>query len=101
MRYPLRSTDLRPRSWPAPVFLAALLVSCGEKELPPSSGNTSSNAPPTAASPGSDTSPRLSAAAPKPDCQKLKGKWLRPDGGYVLEIKNADDAGRLEAFYFN
>ena len=27
---------------------------------------------------------------------------MRPDGGYILEIKSADDSsGKLEAFYFN
>ncbi len=33
--------------------------------------------------------------------QKLKGKWLRPDGGYVIEIKGVDDGGRLDAAYLN
>ncbi len=41
------------------------------------------------------------AAAAKPDFQKLKGKWLRPDGGYVIEITSVDDAGKLSAGYFN
>jgi len=45
------------------------------------------------------------AAAPatlaKPDFQKLNGKWLRPDGGYVIEIKSADSNGKLDAGYFN
>jgi hypothetical protein len=32
----------------------------------------------------------------------LSGKWLRPDGGYVLEIRSVDDAsGKLEAAYLN
>jgi hypothetical protein len=35
------------------------------------------------------------------DFQKLKGKWLRPDGGYVLEINGVDQAGKLEAAYLN
>ncbi|MCX6995942.1 MAG: hypothetical protein NTV49_02385 [Kiritimatiellaeota bacterium] len=32
---------------------------------------------------------------------KLPGKWLRPDGGYVLEIKAVAAAGQLDAAYFN
>jgi hypothetical protein len=32
---------------------------------------------------------------------KLKGRWLRPDGGYVLEVSNVDAAGKMEAGYFN
>ncbi len=35
------------------------------------------------------------------DLQKLNGRWRRPDGGYILEIKSVDPDGRLEAAYFN
>lgn len=37
----------------------------------------------------------------KPEFQKLKGKWLRPDGGYVIDIKSVDDGGKLDAAYLN
>ena len=33
--------------------------------------------------------------------EKLKGKWLRPDGGYVLELKRLLPQNELEAAYFN
>jgi hypothetical protein len=33
--------------------------------------------------------------------QRLVGRWLRPDGGYVLEIRRARADQRLEASYFN
>lgn len=33
--------------------------------------------------------------------QILKGSWVRPDGGYVLEVKNIDKNGSVSAFYFN
>ena len=33
--------------------------------------------------------------------EKLKGKWLRPDGGYVLELKRLLPENALEAAYFN
>jgi hypothetical protein len=36
-----------------------------------------------------------------PALEKLKGKWLRPDGGYILEIRNAAPDGKMEAAYFN
>jgi hypothetical protein len=32
---------------------------------------------------------------------KLKGKWGRPDGDYVLEIRTLLDGGALEVGYFN
>ena len=31
----------------------------------------------------------------------LKGRWLRPDGGYVLEIRAVDTGGKIDAGYFN
>lgn len=31
----------------------------------------------------------------------LKGRWLRPDGGYIIQIRNVDAAGKVDAGYFN
>ena len=31
----------------------------------------------------------------------LNGRWVRADGGYVLEIRSIDAAGKIEAAYFN
>ena len=39
-------------------------------------------------------------SAPK-DEQRLAGKWLRPDGGYMLELSNVKKDGALKAAYFN
>jgi len=41
------------------------------------------------------------AATPAGDWNKLRGRWLRPDGGYILEIRSVADDGRAEAAYFN
>jgi len=35
------------------------------------------------------------------DYKRLEGKWKRPDGGYVLELKEIDKDGTLKAAYFN
>ena len=32
---------------------------------------------------------------------KLNGRWLRPDGGYVLEIRSVDASGKIDAAYLN
>jgi len=32
---------------------------------------------------------------------RLVGRWLRPDGGYVIEIRSAQTNGVLDAAYFN
>ena len=36
-----------------------------------------------------------------PSPQRLIGRWLRPDGGYVLEIRSVHSDGAVEAAYFN
>ncbi len=43
-------------------------------------------------------SPAVSAAA---GINVLKGNWVRPDGGYMIEIKSIGPGGQLEAMYFN
>ena len=49
----------------------------------------------------------LAIAADKPqsagkiDEQRLIGRWVRPDGGYILELKEIRKNGNLKAAYFN
>jgi hypothetical protein len=31
----------------------------------------------------------------------LNGRWLRPDGGYILEIRDVDAGGKMDAAYLN
>jgi len=35
------------------------------------------------------------------DAKLLAGRWVRPDGGYVLELSLVEDDGTLSAAYFN
>ena len=37
----------------------------------------------------------------RPEFQRLKGRWQRPDGGYIVEVRSVDDTGRMDAAYFN
>jgi len=43
----------------------------------------------------------LSHAAGTGDLQALEGRWVRPDGGYVLELRDIRKNGDLKAAYFN
>jgi len=52
------------------------------------------------AAPVASNTPAAAANAGAP-FQAIIGKWLRPDGGYVLQIASADENGKLEAAYFN
>ena len=35
------------------------------------------------------------------DYENLIGQWVRPDGGYVLDIKSIESDGRIEMAYLN
>jgi hypothetical protein len=35
------------------------------------------------------------------DLQRLEGRWVRPDGGYLLELREIKKDGSLKALYFN
>jgi len=69
--------------------LCGLLLACGSKTEP--------SAPP----PALQTNAAPSAPAVASDLAKLVGRWQRPDGGYVLEIKNVDPSGKLDVAYYN
>ncbi|MGW8320615.1 MAG: hypothetical protein ACWGSD_03580 [Thermodesulfobacteriota bacterium] len=61
----------------------------------PTSGNTDRT-------PGPGTGRQADSAAPASvDFQVLVGKWVRPDGGYVISVRSVDPKGRVDAAYFN
>jgi hypothetical protein len=31
----------------------------------------------------------------------LEGRWLRPDGGYIVQIRSVEGSGKMDAGYFN
>ena len=35
------------------------------------------------------------------DFRTLSGRWLRPEGGYILEIRDVDAGGKMDAVYLN
>jgi hypothetical protein len=41
------------------------------------------------------------AAQVQSEFAPLKGRWMRPDGGYVIDIKAIDANGKMQAAYFN
>jgi hypothetical protein len=50
----------------------------------------------------SDSSSESNAPTAAPDnLRKLVGRWVRPDGGYVIDIRKVDVDGTLQAAYFN
>ena len=57
--------------------------------------------PPPVPVPATNANPTASAPVAAADLQKLIGRWLRPDGGYILEFKSVTPDGKLTASYLN
>lgn len=79
------------------LVLIATALSCGCADKPPPAATAAPSPPPAVPA----TSPAVPIPKPAPATDRLLGRWLRPDGGYVLEIKAATPAGLLDAAYFN
>ena len=71
------------------VILCGLVVSCGNK-------SDSASSPAAAGT----NAPAFTESV-KPEFSKLIGKWERPDGGYVLEVKSVDLSGKADVAYYN
>ena len=50
---------------------------------------------------GDKKAPSTEKPSVKVDPGKLIGNWLRPDGGYIIEINDMHEKGTLEARYLN
>jgi len=53
------------------------------------------------ASPASAQQAPKRTTAPAPSFEKLKGRWLRDSGGYVIEVRSVGPGGKVDAAYFN
>lgn len=47
------------------------------------------------------TNAAAALAKPNPAFEKITGRWERPDGGYILDLRNVDAEGKIEAGYYN
>lgn len=83
--------------------LAIVLVVNGCKKNEPAATAAASAETSPGASKTAPVAAAPSKAAPSvPDAvNKVTGRWVRSDGGYVLELRNPDLSGKLEAGYFN
>lgn len=75
------------------ILLAAALVFLGVIAL------KMAKSPAAPAAPAAAAAPAANGAAG--DMGRILGRWLRPDGGYVLELSKVLPDGRIEAAYFN
>ena len=49
----------------------------------------------------SQSGPATQVSRPASGVDILQGRWVRPDGGYVIAIKAVDAGGKLDASYAN
>jgi len=78
------------------ILLAALSVlatSCGD--------HSTANSADSKTNITSASATNATATKPSPQLEQLKGKWERPDGGYILEIRGVESDGKMDAGYFN
>jgi hypothetical protein len=81
---------LRPRFLPVLLGTLALLSGCQKAtEVEPAAAAASAPSPPV---PTVETPTAL---------QSVVGRWMREDGGYVLEIRGGTRGGTLDVAYFN
>lgn len=80
------------------IAAAGLLAACTRQE--PAAAAPAATSSATAPSPAAKA-PAAAAPAPTANVAKVKGRWLRPDGGYILAITAIEADGRAEAGYFN
>lgn len=78
----------RPWRWGTVVALSMLVLAAGSSAAPV---HAQTPAPPP------DTTAARSAA----EFSSLVGRWVRPDGGYVVTIKGVSADGKLDASYAN
>jgi len=81
------------------VAIGAVILVMANLRSPAQDQATKSDAPvPDAAVPRAQTT----EASDKPGgFENLIGRWLRPDGGYIIEIRNIGADGRMDAAYLN
>ena len=77
-----------------PVLTVGVIVAMAVVLLHGKRTSAQSPGPPAAQEP-------LTAPEAKGGFDRLKGRWLRPDGGYVIEIKAIDAGGKMVAAYLN
>ena len=97
---PTAAARRRRPPWALIVILAVAFAAVGALWWDHQRTVAATSSLPPSASGGGTNEPAVEATL-NPGFAKLKGKWLRPDGGYVIEIRSVEPGGKLDAAYFN
>jgi hypothetical protein len=88
------------------LFYALWIGQPAEKSAAGPPGASAVPAGPSVSNPAAESAPAHSReAGPEPAIplgfEVLRGRWLREDGGYVLELRGIGASGRMDAAYYN
>jgi hypothetical protein len=94
-----KTTPAKQRSWLSPLFFLTAAVVVLVVFI---SWRFNSLSVPFVSRPVKESSLVGPAAAEnRSEFQKLKGRWRRPDGGYIVAINSIAESGAVDAAYFN
>ena len=99
-----RKWGVRNATIPVVALAVGLLIGVGFWKATHSQPQPVSATPadaPADESPQNRENPPRDVRATSPAFTKLIGKWMRADGGYIVDIKNVDERGALDAAYLN
>ena len=85
------------RSWVFAVVAIASTLALSSCSKPPAAPPPPNEPPATNVAAGAVAATVTNTVSEK----LLSGYWVRPDGGYVIEVRVAKADGSLEAYYFN
>jgi hypothetical protein len=88
------------------LFYALWVGQPAEMSAPGPPGAASGPAEPSVSNPPAESAPEQPReTGPEPAVplgfEALRGRWLREDGGYVLEVRGIEAGGRMDAAYLN
>jgi len=89
----------RKFSMPLVILICAGIVGAGGWLLYNKSGMRADPEP--AASNAKTSGKEVISIVSSDNFQNLVGRWIRSDGGYIIEIRNVNSNGQLQAAYFN
>lgn len=90
----------QPFPWTAAVVLAVAIVAAAVFSWN-KWGRAGTQATPAPVAGPETTNPASSVAPLKPGYEKVKGRWMRSDGDYLLEIRAVEPGGKMEVGYLN
>jgi hypothetical protein len=91
----------RSKTWRLTVASSLVIVGALAVNSCSKSPTDSPTAPATPASTNVSLAANTAAVTNTTSENLLNGNWVRPDGGYVIEVRAAQSDGRLDAYYFN